>query len=75
MKLYTFPTAVFKQVVIMTDALDVKVQMFEQESTGNNIEGSRPQWCISRMIYSGDTPFWLETLDMGMVSSLFVLVV
>ena len=28
------------------------------------IEGSRPEWCISSMIYSGDTPFWSETLDM-----------
>ena len=28
------------------------------------IEGSRPEWCISSMIDSGDTPFWLETLDM-----------
>ena len=27
------------------------------------IEGSRPEWCISNMIYSRDTPFWLETLD------------
>ena len=26
-------------------------------------EGSRPEWCISSMIYSGDTPFWSETLD------------
>ena len=29
-----------------------------------NVEGSRPEWCISSMIYSGDTPFWSETLDM-----------
>ena len=27
-------------------------------------EGSRPEWCISSMIHSGDTPFWLETLDL-----------
>ena len=27
------------------------------------IEGSRPEWCISSMIYSGDTPFWSETLE------------
>ena len=26
------------------------------------IEGSQPEWCISSMIYSGDTPFWSETL-------------
>ena len=28
-----------------------------------NIEGSRLEWCISGMIYSGYTPFWSETLD------------
>ena len=28
-----------------------------------NIEGSRPEWCISSMIYSRDTPFWLETVE------------
>ena len=28
----------------------------------NNIEGSRPGSCISSMIYSRDTPFWLETI-------------
>ena len=26
-------------------------------------EGSRPQWCISSMIYSTDAPFWSGTLD------------
>ena len=26
--------------------------------------GSRPEWCISSMIYCRDTPFWSETLDM-----------
>ena len=28
-----------------------------------NIEGSRPEWCISSMIYSRDIPFWSEILD------------
>ena len=32
-------------------------------SRNQYIEGSRPEWCISSMIYSGDTPFWSETLD------------
>ena len=27
-------------------------------------EGFRPEWCISSMIYSRDTPFGLETLDL-----------
>ena len=31
-----------------------------------HIEGSRPEWCISSMIYSRDTPFCLETLDMDL---------
>ena len=28
-----------------------------------NTEGSRPEWCVSSMTYSIDTPFWLATLD------------
>ena len=28
------------------------------------VEGSRPEWSISSIIYSGDTPFWLETPNM-----------
>ena len=28
------------------------------------IEATQPEWCISSMTYSGDTPFWSETLDM-----------
>ena len=31
-----------------------------------HIKGSGPEWCISSMIYSGDTPFWFGTLDMHM---------
>ena len=27
-------------------------------------EGSRPEWCISSMLYSRDTPLWSETLNM-----------
>ena len=27
-----------------------------------HFEGSRPEWCISSMRYSRDTPFWSETL-------------
>ena len=29
----------------------------------HDIEGSRPEWCISSMVYNRDTPFWLETPD------------
>ena len=29
------------------------------------IEGSRPEWCISSMIYSGDIPFRSEILDIS----------
>ena len=32
-------------------------------ATGVHIEGSRSEWCVSSMIYSRDTPFWSETLD------------
>ena len=31
----------------------------------SHIEGFRPKWCISTMIYSRDTPFWSEILDTG----------
>ena len=27
------------------------------------IKGSRPEWCISSMIYSRDTPFWSEKVE------------
>ena len=30
-----------------------------------HIEGSRPEWYISSMIYSRDTPFWSETLTIS----------
>ena len=30
----------------------------------SHIKGSQPEWCISSMIYSRDTPFWSGTLDM-----------
>ena len=28
-----------------------------------NIEGSRPEWCISPIYHAWDTPFWLGTLE------------
>ena len=36
---------------------------FSAESTKHHIEDSRPERCISSTIYSGDTPFWSEILD------------
>ena len=36
--------------------------------TWTKIEGSRPEWCISSMIYSTDTPFWSGTLQMQLKS-------
>ena len=32
-------------------------------------EGSQPEWCISSMIYSTDTPFWSETLEIKVTES------
>ena len=29
-----------------------------------NIKGSQPEWCVSSLMCSRDTPFWSETLDM-----------
>ena len=34
-----------------------------QDMNKQNFEGSRPKWCISSTICSGDTPFWLEILE------------
>ena len=34
---------------------------------GPHFEGSRPEWCISSMIYSLGTPFWSDTLDLHIV--------
>ena len=36
-------------------------------STLLNFKGSRPEWCISSMIYSRDIPFWSETLDFVLI--------
>ena len=55
-----------KKWVIFTIALE------DCGSTGNHfdtnlpvfIEGPRPEWDISSMIYSRDTPFWSGTLEM-----------
>ena len=35
---------------------------------GSDIKGSSPEWCISSMIYSRDTPSWSGTHDMYMYS-------
>ena len=38
-------------------------EILTEKLLGLNIEGFRSEWCISSMIYSRDTPFWLGTLD------------
>ena len=40
-----------------------KLQSNPQGSAVHHIEGSRPERCVSSMIYSRDTPFWSGTLD------------
>ena len=35
-----------------------------------HIEGFQPEWCISSMMYSRDTPFWSETLDIKCISTI-----
>ena len=40
--------------------------------TQNDIESSQPEWCISSMIYSRDTPFWPGTLDRDRLVGLVV---
>ena len=41
----------------------LKLQAEQQTKIVLYIDGSRPDWCISSMMNNGDTPFWLETLD------------
>ena len=45
--------------------------------TTNNLhsEGSRPEWCISSMIYSRDVPFWSGTLNFFFLFSFSLAVV
>ena len=57
-------TLAYDTVSIKFDFVSIWLSMDEY------IEGSQPQWCISSMIYSGDTPFWLEILDIEGVFSL-----
>ena len=35
-------------------------------------EGSRPEWGVSIMIFSRDTPFWSETLEIRLAAVLLV---
>ena len=39
----------------------------EESGAETYVEGSWREWCISNMIYSRDTPFWSETLDVRTV--------
>ena len=38
---------------------------FNHKTLELHFEGSRPEWCMSSMIYSTDIPFWSETLDLS----------
>ena len=42
---------------------------FQNHGTPYKYRGSRPEWCISSMIYSRDTPFWSGTLEYIMMVS------
>ena len=37
---------------------------FTSEVSDYLVVHTGPEWCLSSMIYSKDTPFWSETLDM-----------
>ena len=52
-------------IMIMIIVLVIYIVQFDTNSilTALYIEGFRPEWCISSMIYSRDTPFWSGTLD------------
>ena len=63
-------------IVITTSMVTVRITLFRllSENIGHTqwlllllfqyIEGSRPEWCVSSMVYSRNTPFWSGTLDM-----------
>ena len=40
------------------------IQLHNRDGLIEYIEGSRPEWCISSMMCTRDTPFWSGTLDM-----------
>ena len=48
-------TICFRLSVVCQNDTDIKQKQFE---------GSQPEWCISSMIYSRDTPFCSETLEL-----------
>ena len=45
------------------DPHTVNLAMTGTGFNGDNIEGFRPEWCISTIYQARDTPFWLGTLD------------
>ena len=60
-----------KQCKVCVLGLSVRIFLLSAISRVSNqkgvsqlyIESSWPEWCISCMIYSRDTPFWSETVD------------
>ena len=49
----------------MYNCLSRSIPEVHQHVAGTlNIEGSRPEWCISTIYHAWDTPFWSGTLDM-----------
>ena len=48
---------------VCPEAVELCVRWACLPDWGLHFEGSQPEWCISSMIYSRDTPFWSETLD------------
>ena len=41
-----------------------KKERKKKKKKKRKFESSQPEWCISSIIYSADTPFWSETLEM-----------
>ena len=63
----TFPTE--KKFVYWKRRQSLNVLCSQTACLTSKFEGSRPEWCISSMIYSTDTPFWSETLEIVQVTT------
>ena len=53
----------FPQRIIITKQIYIRDYVLLFFCRKDSIEGFRPEWYISIMIYSRDTPFWSDTLD------------
>ena len=60
--LYGMPV-VLVMLYVQPLSFSVMRRLIYDACTHMHIESSRPEWCISCMLHSRDTPFWLGTLN------------